>query len=260
MKKLVVYDLDGTLAASKSPLDTEMAGLLHDLLGIVKVAVISGGAWKQFEEQLLSNLPHDERLANLSLLPTCGTQFFRYGADWTKLYSEDLAVAEKAKIESSLQKAESEAGFEPEKLWGEQIEDRGSQITFSALGQEAPLDEKVKWDPDYAKRKKIKAILDTLLPEFSVRMGGATSIDVTKPGIDKAYGIRKLRDTLGLKLEEMIFIGDALFVDGNDYPAEEAGVVSIPVKNPGETKRVTEAIIACLDPGTDGSGHRWTTS
>jgi phosphomannomutase len=260
MKKLIVYDLDGTLAESKSALDAEMAGLLHDLLGIVKVAVISGGAWKQFEEQLLSNLPHDERLANLSLLPTCGTQFFRYDGDWKKLYSEDLTAAEKATIESSLRTAVSKAGLKPEKLWGEQIEDRGSQITFSALGQEAPLDEKDKWDPDYAKRKKIKAILDTLLPEFSVRMGGATSIDVTKPGIDKAYGVRKLRDTFGLTLEEMIFIGDALFAGGNDYPAEEAGVVSIPVKSPDETKRVTEAIIACLDPGTDASGHRWTAS
>jgi HAD superfamily hydrolase (TIGR01484 family) len=248
VKQLIVYDLDGTLAPSKSPLDAEMAGLLHDLLGIVKVAVISGGAWKQFEEQLLSNLPRDERLANLSLLPTCGTQFFRYGADWKKVYSEDLAADEKARIESSLEKAVSEAGYKPQKLWGEQIEDRGSQITFSALGQEAPLAEKDKWDPDFAKRKKIKAILDRLLPEFSVRMGGATSIDVTKPGIDKAYGIRKLRDILGLSLKEMIFIGDALFVGGNDYPAEEAGVVSIPVRGPNETKRVTEAIIACLGP------------
>ena len=248
MKKLIVYDLDGTLAASKSPLDAEMAGLLHELLGILKVAVISGGAWEQFEEQLLSNLPRDERLANLSLLPTCGTQFFRYGVDWKKVYSEDLAADEKARIESSLEKAVSEAGYKPQKLWGEQIEDRGSQITFSALGQEAPLAEKDKWDPDFAKRKKIKAILDRLLPEFSVRMGGATSIDVTKPGIDKAYGIRKLRDILGLSLKEMIFIGDALFVGGNDYPAEEAGVVSIPVRGPNETKRVTEAIIACLGP------------
>jgi HAD superfamily hydrolase (TIGR01484 family) len=249
MKKLIVYDLDGTLAESKSPLDAEMAGLLHDLLDIVRVAVISGGTWKQFEEQLLSNLPRDERLANLSLLPTCGTQFFRYGAGWTKVYSEDLTAEERAKIESSLQQAVLQTGFKPQRLWGEQIEDRGSQITFSALGQEAPLAEKGKWDPDFAKRKKIKAILDTLLPEFSVRLGGATSIDVTKPGIDKGYGIRKLRDILGLSLKEMIFVGDALFVGGNDYPAEEAGVVSISVRGPEDTKRVTATIIACLDPG-----------
>ena len=247
MKKLIVFDLDGTLAESKSSLDAEMSGLLHDLLAIVKVAVISGGGWPQFDKQLLSNLLHDERLANLFLLPTCGTKFYRHeSADWKMIYSEDLTVDEKRKIVSSLNKALEVAGFRVEKVWGEVIEDRGSQITFSALGQEAPLEEKNKWDPDYTKRKKIKAILDTFIPEFSVRMGGATSIDVTKPGIDKAYGIRKLRDLLGISLKDMIYIGDALFVGGNDYPAEEAGVDSIPVQGPHETKRVTQAIIACL--------------
>jgi HAD superfamily hydrolase (TIGR01484 family) len=248
MKKLIVFDLDGTLAESKSSLDAEMSALLHDLLGIVKAAVISGGDWPQFEKQLLSNLPHDERLANLSILPTCGTKFFQYAGDWKKIYSEDFTADEKEKIVSSLKKALTEAGFKVKKVWGEVIEDRGSQITYSALGQQAPLEEKSKWDPDFAKRKKIKTILDTFIPEFSVRLGGATSIDVTKHGIDKAYGVRKLREILGISLKEMIFIGDALFPGGNDYPVEEAGVVSIPVRGPNETTRVTEAIIACLGP------------
>lgn len=246
MKTLIVYDLDGTLAESKSSLDAEMSARLHDLLGIIKVAVISGGDWPQFEKQLLSNLPHDERLANLSLLPTCGTKFYKYTGDWEKLYEEDFTADQREKILSSLKKALGVAGFKVEKVWGEVIEDRGGQITYSALGQQAPLEAKDKWDPDHAKRKKLKAILDTYIPEFSVRMGGATSIDVTKPGIDKAYGIRKLRDLLDVSLKEMIYIGDALFVGGNDYPAEEAGVVSIPVRDPRETKRVTETIIACL--------------
>jgi phosphomannomutase len=104
----------------------------------------------------------------------------------------------------------------------------------------------VKWDPDFTKRKKMKTILDASIPEFSVRLGGSTSIDVTKPGIDKAYGIRKLRDILGIAIEEMIFVGDALFPGGNDYPAEQAGALSIRVKDPNETKTVIETIIACL--------------
>ena len=245
-KKLIVYDLDGTLAESKSSIDSEMAALLNTLLNITRMAVISGGDFPQFEKQVLSNLTHDKRLMNLSLLPTCGTKFYQYAGDWKKIYSEDFTPPEKAKIIGSLNKATEVAGFKVEKVWGEVIEDRGSQITFSALGQQAPLEEKSKWDPDYAKRKKIKTILDVSIPEFSVRMGGATSIDVTKPGIDKAYGIRKLRDILGISLKEMIFIGDALFPGGNDYPAEEAGVVSIPVRGPNETKPVTKAIIACL--------------
>jgi HAD superfamily hydrolase (TIGR01484 family) len=246
MKKLIVFDLDGTIAESKSSLDTEMSALLHDLLGIVKVAVISGGDWPQFEKQLLSTLPHDERLANLSVLPTCGTKFYKYAGDWKKIYSEDFTADEKNKIISSLKKAIEAAGFKAEKVWGQTIEDRGSQITFSALGQQAPIEEKKKWDPDFTKRKKIKTILDKLIPDFSVRLGGTTSVDVTKPGIDKAYGIRKLRDILGISLKEMIFVGDALFPGGNDYPAEEAGVTSIRVRDPNESKRVIEAIIACL--------------
>lgn len=246
MKKLIVFDLDGTLAPSKSSLASQTAKLLHDLLGVIQVAVISGGAWAQFEKQLLTDLPHDDRLVNLSLLPTCGTKFFQYKGTWKELYSEDLTAEQKRKIVDSLNKAAGEAGYHAEKIWGEVIEDRGSQVTFSALGQQAPLAEKEKWDPDFAKRKKITAILKTLIPEFSVRMGGATSIDVTKPGIDKAYGMGKLRDILHFSLKEMVYIGDALFPGGNDYPAEQAGVVSIPVKGPDETNLVIETIIACL--------------
>lgn len=247
MKKLIVFDLDGTLAESKSSLDAEMSALLRDLLGIVNVAVISGGDWPQFEKQILSNLPHDERLKNLSLLPTCGTKFYQYNGDWEKIYSEDFNAVEKKKIIDSLRKALETDGFKIEKVWGEAIEDRGSQITYSALGQQAPIEEKIKWDSDFTKRKRIKTILDKSIPEFSVRLGGTTSIDITKPGIDKAYGIRKLRDTLGIAIDEMIFIGDAIFPGGNDYPAKEAGVVCIRVKDPEDSKLVIETIVACLD-------------
>jgi phosphomannomutase len=246
MKRLIVFDLDGTLAESKASVDPEMANLLNALLEVVKVAVISGGAWLQFEKQVLAHLSHDDRLKNLSLLPTCGTKFYQYENGWKRLYSEDFTADEREKIMSALKRAPGEAGCTVEKVWGEIIEDRGSQITFSALGQQAPLENKKNWDPDFARRKKIKTILDQLIPEFSVRLGGATSIDVTKHGIDKAYGIRKLRDILGLSIQEMIFIGDAVFPGGNDYPAKEAGALSIEIKDPHETKRVIETIIACL--------------
>jgi phosphomannomutase len=221
-----------------------MATLLNNLLDVVQVAVISGGNWPQFEKQVLSHLGESKRLNSLSLLPTCGTQFYKYDKGWEKLYAEDFTDEQKEKIISSMRKAIEQSGLKAAKVWGEQIEDRGSQITFSALGQEAPLKEKVKWDPDFTRRKKMKTILDPLIPDFSIRLGGSTSIDITKPGIDKAYGIKKLRDILGLSIEEMIFIGDALFPGGNDYPAEEAGVVSIRVKDPHEAKRVIETIIA----------------
>jgi HAD superfamily hydrolase (TIGR01484 family) len=246
MKKLIVFDLDGTLAASKSPLEAEMGKLLHELLGVMKVAVISGGSWEQFQTQLLANLIADDSLTNLSLLPTCGTKFYQYTGQWKKLYSEDFTTQDAWHIMSSIQVAVKDAGYPVEQAWGETIENRGSQITYSALGQQAPLEAKDKWDPDLAKRIRIKAILDTLIPEFSVRIGGATSIDVTQQGIDKAYGLRKLREILGISLKEMVYIGDALFPEGNDYPAKEAGVSCIQVSGPGETRLVIEALNALL--------------
>lgn len=246
MKKLIVFDLDGTLAPSKAIIDAEMGALLTALLAVVKVAIISGGSWDQFETQVLARLPQEAHLSNLSILPTSGTTFYQYKDGWQKLYSEDLSDAQKQQIITALKAAVASSGFAATKVWGETIEDRGSQITYSALGQQAPLDEKSKWDPDFAKRQKIKALLDVALPDFSVRLGGTTSIDVTLPGIDKAYGIRKLRDTIGITIGEMIYVGDALFPGGNDFPVRDTGAVCIQVRDPDETKRVIEAITACL--------------
>ena len=247
MKRLLVFDLDGTLAPSKSPIDAEMGAELAALLPSIKVAIISGGDFPQFQTQVLARLPPGADLSNLSILPTCGTKFFAYdGGTWRKLYSEDLDARQKAAIAGALNEAVLESGFKAEKTWGEPIEDRGSQITYSALGQQAPLDAKKAWDPDLSKRRRIKALLDPMLPQFSVNIGGETSIDVTLPGIDKAYGIRKLRDILGIALDAMLYVGDALFPGGNDYPARETGITCIQVRDPDETKRVVETATAFL--------------
>ena len=245
MKKLIIFDLDGTLAESKAALDDEMAILFGKLINTLKVSIISGGDWPQFEKQVISRLPQETSLQNLTILPTCGTKFYEYKDSWTKLYSEDFTDEEKKKIIDALNAAVDQSGYRVQQVWGEQIEDRGSQITYSALGQQAPLDEKKKYDPDFAKRKKIQALLAGTLQGFSVNLGGATSIDITKPGIDKAYGIHKLQDVLQIPIAEMLFIGDALFDGGNDHPARTTGADCIQVRDPNETKRVIEAVIAC---------------
>jgi HAD superfamily hydrolase (TIGR01484 family) len=249
MKKLIVFDLDGTLAESKAAIDADMAIRLAALLTVAKVAIISGGDWPQFQKQVLAYLPKGKKLQNLSILPTCGTKFYQYKTGWKQLYAENFTDAQKKKIIDSLNEAVDASGYKAKKTWGETIEDRGSQVTYSALGQAAPLDEKKKYDPDFAKRDKIKKHLDKLIPEFAVNLGGATSIDVTKKGIDKKYGIHKLRDVLDISIKDMIFIGDAIFPGGNDYPAKQAGAFSVRVSDPNETKRVIEGIIGCLDDG-----------
>lgn len=244
MKELVAFDLDGTLAPSKSPIDAEMGALLQRLLAMTRVAIISGGDLPQFQKQVVDNIPAGSTFENLSLLPTTGTKFYVYDGEWKKLYSHDLTGDEKTNIEQAIEKAVAESGFQPQQSWGQRVEDRGTQITYSALGQQAPLEEKERWDPDFQKRQKIKALLDPMLPQFSIRLGGTTSIDVTRTGIDKGYAIRQLRDVLKVPIERMLFVGDAIFPGGNDYAAFEAGATSIKVRDPDETKRVIETILA----------------
>lgn len=248
MKKLVVFDLDGTLAKSKSTIAQDMVNVLSDLLAKALVAIISGADWPQFQKQVLAKMPKEKNLRNLSILPTCGTKFYSYKNEWTKVYAENFTKEQSEKIKKELKKAVDDSKIDFGKTWGEQIEDRGSQITFSALGQKAPLSAKKNWDPDFKKRKKIKAKLDKKLKGFDVNLGGSTSIDITQKGADKAYGIEKLEEKFKLKKSEIIFIGDALFPGGNDYPAKKTGVDCIQVRDPQETKRVVQAIVACLSP------------
>jgi HAD superfamily hydrolase (TIGR01484 family) len=179
-------------------------------------------------------------------MPTTGTKLYTYGdGRWNTVYAELFTDEQKAAIIEAFHASLEATGFVPEQTWGERIEDRGSQITFSALGQQAPLEAKEHWDPDFAKRKVIQADLRQRLPDLSINMGGATSIDITQKGVDKAYGLKRLRDESGIPLDAMMFIGDAIFPGGNDYPAKELGLDTVKVRDPDETLSVIAAIVAC---------------
>jgi phosphomannomutase len=246
MKSLIAFDLDGTLADSKQPLEDVMGEALSDLLQVAHVAVISGGDWPQFDKQVASRLPARADVSRLWLMPTTGTKLYTHkDGGWSPVYAELFDPAQKAAILEAFDAALEATGFVPEQTWGERIEDRGSQITFSALGQQAPIHAKEVWDPDFAKRKVIQADLCQRLPGLSINMGGATSIDITREGVDKGYGLKKLRDASGIALDAMMFIGDAIFPGGNDYPAKQLGLDTVRVRDPQETLAVIAAIVAC---------------
>jgi HAD superfamily hydrolase (TIGR01484 family) len=247
MKQLIAFDLDGTLAESKQAIDAGMAGLLARLTQVASVAVISGGDWPQFETQLVGKLPADANLDRFFVMPTTGTKLYRHqGGAWVRVYAELFSDAERESIVTKLKAAVAAAGLGIDKTYGEQVEDRGSQITFSALGQQAPLSVKSVWDPDGAKRKALKAILDPQLPDCAINIGGSSSIDVTRKGVDKGYAVNRLADAVGIPLSAMLFMGDAIFPGGNDYAVKVAGVDTVKVRDVEETKRVVEAVIACL--------------
>lgn len=223
--RLIAFDLDDTLAPSKTALDPSMAQLLVDLLAVGQVCVISGGQVGQFQQQLIERLPiADDRLAGLHLMPTCGTQYYRYDGEWQQVYAEVLTEQQKAEAIAALQSEAQRLGLWESQTWGPIVEDRGSQITFSALGQAAPVDAKKAWDPTGEKKNALSAAVQQHLPELEVRSGGSTSVDITRRGIDKAYGMRKLAELTGIGLDDMLFVGDRLDPAGNDYPVKALGV------------------------------------
>ena len=239
-KKLIAFDLDGTLADSKSSITKRMSGLIGSLLDNYQVCVISGGKFEQFEKQLINNLEASlEQLEKLHLMPTCGTRYYKFkDGKWQLIYAEDLTNDEKKKIIKALNKGFDDLGYRAEKTYGEAIEDRASQITFSVLGQDI-VDElgkegvkiKYDWDPDDSKKRAVRDYIAPLIPEFEVRVGGVTSIDVTKPGIDKGFGMQKMLDLLSISKQETIFIGDRLQEGGNDYPVKAMGIDCIQVSS-----------------------------
>lgn len=252
MKKVLAFDLDGTLAPSKSTLPPRIGELLDELLNYFDVCVISGGKFGQFETQLLQGLHSgSEKLKRLHLMPTCGTQYYKFeGDNWDQVYAENFTDEEKQKIISALNEGIDTLGYRESKVYGEIIEDRGSQITFSALGQDivAELGDegvrmKEEWDPDTVKKNAIRDYVAKLIPEFEVRVGGGTSIDITKPGIDKAYGMRKLMDMLAIAKEDILFFGDRLQEGGNDYPVKEFGIESLEVSGWEHTAHRLETLL-----------------
>jgi len=248
-KKLIAFDLDDTLAISKSPISDRMGELLVELLQKYDVCIISGGKFEQFRRQVIDRLEASDReLGRMHLMPTCGTRYYRYSEvekDWSLRYAEDLSDAEKTKIIEVLEQSAKDLGLWMEKPYGDIIEDRNSQVTYSALGQQAPAEEKYAWAEKNAEAKqKLRALVAERLPDLEVRLGGSTSVDITRIGIDKAYGMQKLIDELDINKDDILFLGDKLQEGGNDYPVKAMGIDSIEVDRWEDTALVLEGILA----------------
>ncbi len=253
--KLVAFDLDGTLAESKQPLSAEMGELLAELLEKIPVAIMSGASFAQFEAQFLPGVADTARFERLYIFPTNAAECFSYQERaWKAQYDKSFNAFEKRRIMQALKESMEETGFAPEPerpaAWGERIEDRGAEITFSALGQHAPVEEKRAWDPTREKRRPLYEALVKRLPDFSVALNATTSIDITPKGVNKAYGVRRLVEMTGVSVSEMLYVGDALEEGGNDATVIETGVRTHEVFGPDETAALIRDILKSLHLAT----------
>jgi hypothetical protein len=177
-------------------------------------------------------------------MPTCGTQYFRHrDGNWQLIYAENLSDLERSEALDALERHAHALGLWEAKNWGPVLEDRGSQITFSALGQLAPPSVKATWDPDGIKRQAHQQAVQEDLPHLEVRAGGSTSLDITRRGVDKAYGMRRLLAALGHAADDVLFVGDRLDPAGNDFPVLALGVPAVQVAGWTDTAKLIERLL-----------------
>jgi len=252
MKKVLAFDIDQTLNVAKTPITDEIADLLTKCLDHFEICPISGQKFDQFLIQIVNRLPNPtpKQLSHLHLFVAQGTQYYRYnGSDWEQVYNYPLTDEQVAKITASLEQAAKELNlWEEDKLkpGDEIIENRLSQVTFSALGQKADTEAKYAWDPDHKKREKIVKRAKELAPEFDYEIGGTTSINAMTPGMNKVFGMNHLLEELKVNKEDILYFGDMTQPGGNDYPVVQMGIDTITVRNHEDTAFALRGILGIL--------------
>lgn len=239
---IIITDADGTLADSKMPIGPEMAEVIAGVLRAGKTfAVISGGQYSQLRDQVINRLPEGTPMDNLYVLPTSGTRMRDCDDEGfcELVFAYDFTNEEKQQIREAFDAVLSQnlVDFGPE-VWGERLEDRSASFAFSALGQQAPIKAKEAWDPDREKRTILIEALQPLLPNFELKYGGSTTIDVSKQGMDKEFGINEFFRNTDLDKTKALFIGDTIYPGGNDYPATKTGIDCIKTSGPIETVEI----------------------
>ncbi|OGG67432.1 hypothetical protein A3C21_01300 [Candidatus Kaiserbacteria bacterium RIFCSPHIGHO2_02_FULL_59_21] len=246
--RAVVFDLDNTLAMAFEPLPPRTAAGLASLLEKIPVAIVSGATIGRMEQYVLPELPGGARLDDLYLFPDTGALcYVCENGTWRPVYDHRFAKDDFEKIVAALEEGIRATGICADApCWGERILARENQITFAGLGVDAPGDKKRAWDPDRAKRAKLKSYLDERLAELPVdiRISSRTAIDITQRGVDKAKAVRFLAERLGIEPKEMLFVGDDLGEHGNDAVVIPTGIATRQTSGPKETARVVEELLA----------------
>ena len=257
MKKVLAFDVDQTLNVAKMPIPDEIAELLVKCLDHYEICPISGQKYEQFLIQIVDRLVETgatpEQLSHLHLFVAQGTQYYRYNLDkkdWNQVYNYPLTDEQVAKISEAIEKAAKELGYwEEDKLadGDEIIENRLSQVTFSALGQKAGTEAKYAWDPDCKKREAIVKRCKELAPEFEYEIGGTTSINAITPGMNKVFGMTHLMEELKVKKPEILYFGDMTQPGGNDYPVVQMGIETITVRSHEDTAYALRGILGVTE-------------
>jgi len=206
VKKHFIFDLDGTLAESKTPVSESMRRTLNKL---PNVYVISGASKEQMESQLKG--------VKCKILAQNGNQ--------TDKWINYLRDAHRKRILRHINLLKKKYGYMGE--W----EHRGCQISYSFTGHNAPAHIKKAFDPDKKIRQHILEIYPFNEPELIAQVAGNTCIDYNTRNGTKGKNLMEY--TRNMNMDECIYFGDNLQEGGNDHSV--VGVMdTVAVKNPDD--------------------------
>ena len=89
-------------------------------------------------------------------------------------------------------------------------------ITFPILGTKAQLEDKLSFDPDRSKRRKIYNEVASAFPTYHVFVGGSSSFDMAPRPFNKYYALDLYCKENGYNHNQVVFVGDDYGLGGND--------------------------------------------
>lgn len=201
--KHLFFDLDKTIAPPRQPILPEMFEFLSALPQ--DIIIVSGQLGEKIAWQ--SNNLRAYRLGQNGNEAS--------DQEGNILWNTPLSDEHRQEILSHIEKLISLLPEKPNEAW-DPIEDRGAQITFSPIGNTAPVDVKMSYDPDRKKRDALLAEVPFISEDLVVKIGGSTSLDYIHKERHKGTNVQKLIDLKGWDKAECVYFGDGLYPGGND--------------------------------------------
>lgn len=243
--RAVIFDLDDTLSESgQPPLETVLNKLVA-LSSRVPVAIISGASFERIERDVGKRLAltHAHH-GNFYVFPETAAQCHHWKNNaWEMAYHFPLPFEERESIKAALNEVVAELRLYESAEDVSWVVERETSIAFVGVVKGASQAEKKAWDPDGKKRLRLANALQERLPGYEVRIGGSTTIDITRKGMTKAYGVEWLANELNIHPNEMLFIGDAFYEGGNDAVVIPTGIQIHATSGPEETEQLIDKML-----------------
>jgi len=207
--KVIAFDLDGTLTQHKTKLDPVNRSVLEKLAEKYKLIMVgAGNAMRIFNQ--LDGFPID-------VIGNYGLQFGVYNSETKGLdIVRDIRLdCDRESVDARITELRERFGFT--EFAGENVEFHDSGcVTFPILGTKAKQEDKLSFDPDRAKRRKIYSQVIDAFPEYVVFVGGSSSFDMAPQPHDKFHALDLYCTENGYTHDEVVYVGDDYGLGGND--------------------------------------------